>query len=149
MEMLNPGDVKYIIVHHTQKERDFPAYVKLRHVHIRGWEHVGYHYLIGRGKPFSRSGKVYHGRPEAYVGAHALGFNRSSIGIALIGDLDKQKPTREQLVSLFRFLKEKTAQYNIPVGNVLGHRELPGVTKTCPGRNIDMEFIRAVLAGDL
>ncbi|MFH0752768.1 MAG: peptidoglycan recognition family protein [archaeon] len=147
MDVLGKSEVRYIIVHHTQRTKDFPAYVKLRHVRVRGWEHIGYHFLIGRGRPFTREGKLYMGRPERYVGAHALGYNHRSIGVCLIGDLDKRKPTKRQMDSLFSVLRDKMREYGVPVENVLGHRELPGVAKSCPGKNLDMDFVRAVLAG--
>ena len=147
MEIMHPEDVKYIIVHHTQRKKDFPAYIRLRHVHLRGWEHIGYHYIIGRGRPFTRAGRVYACRPESHVGAHALGYNRNSIGVCLIGDMDKQRPTHKQIVSLVAFLKEKMSQYGIPAQNVLGHCEIPGVSKSCPGRNVNMASIREALSG--
>lgn len=136
--------VEYIIVHHTQRNNDFPAFIRLRHIYLRKWDDIGYHYLIGNKRPFTRDGHIYVGRSEDSVGAHALGYNDKSLGICLIGNLDKTAPSLRQIRSLVRLLKEKTRQYRIPSKNILGHRELPEITKSCPGYNLDMDIVRQV-----
>lgn len=141
------NNVEYIIVHHTQRNNDFPAFIKFRHIYLRGWEDVGYHYLIGNRRPFTRDGHIYTGRPENSVGAHALGYNNKSLGICLIGNLDKTAPSPKQMQSLVNFLKRKTKQYRIPSENILGHRELSGVIKSCPGNKLDMDMVRQVVTG--
>lgn len=134
--------VEYIIVHHTQRNNDFPAFIRFRHIHLRGWKDIGYHYLIGNRRPFTKDGRIYVGRSEDSVGAHALGYNDKSLGICLIGNLDKTAPSLRQIESLVKLLKEKGRQYQIPLKNILGHRELSGVTKSCPGYNLDMDIVR-------
>lgn len=57
MEFLESVD--NLVIHHTERNNDSPFFVKMRHVHLRGWEDVGYHYLIGNVRPFSKNGKVY------------------------------------------------------------------------------------------
>lgn len=143
--MVSLEKVEYIIIHHTQRNNDWPAFVKFRHLYLRGWEDIGYHWLIGNTRPFTIDGKVYAGRSEQFQGAHALGYNDNSLGVCLVGDFDKIVPSKKQLDALFRLVLFKMSQYNIPVENILGHRELSGVTKTCPGENIDMRIIRQYL----
>jgi N-acetyl-anhydromuramyl-L-alanine amidase AmpD len=41
------------------------------------------------------------------------------------------------------------AFYRIPVENILGHAELPGAKKSCPGRNIDMSEVRLSIKQNL
>ena len=57
----------------------------------RGFATIGYHYLV------DQAGNVFPGRPEATPGAHCLGHNAKSIGIAYCGGLDASGslPTRE------------------------------------------------------
>ncbi len=141
--------VRYIIVHHTERNNDFPLFVKLRHVYLRKWEDIGYHYLIGNTRPFTIDGKLYFGRPEIFQGAHASGYNHNSLGICLIGNFDKKRPSRRQLETLYSFLVDKVYQYNIPPENILGHRELPEVVKTCPGKYVDMDMAREVITKKL
>ncbi len=145
MEFLK--EIRLIILHHSQRAPDWPEFIKERHIK-RGFEDVGYHYLIGNKTKFSVNGKLYKGRDEKFQGAHAIGFNANSIGICLIGDLDKNPPTQEQLNTLIKFLKEKIAEHKIPVQNILGHRELPGVAKTCPGKLVDLNSIRKMVEAE-
>ena len=145
---MDPLDcVEYIIIHHTDRNNDFPLFVKGRHKYLRGWDDIGYHYLIGNRRPFTKDGKLYTGRLEEYEGAHAHGYNKNSLGICLIGNLDKNMPTEKQLSTLFSFLKGKIKEHNLPVSHIVGHNELPDATKSCPGRKMDMDYVRAVVSG--
>ena len=131
-------EIKFLIIHHSQRDTDSPKDIKKRHLK-RGWEDIGYHYLI------KKNGKISKGRSKKYIGAHVLGHNKNSLGICLIGNLDKSLPTRKQLEKLIIFLKKLSKKYNIPVKNVLGHREFPNVTKTCPGNLVKMNLIREAI----
>jgi len=83
--------VRLVIVHHTAGRNDYsqaeaPAIVKaiqLYHVQGNGWNDIGYNFLV------DRFGTIYEGRfggiDRNVVGAHALGFNTGSIGIAVLG----------------------------------------------------------------
>ena len=51
-----------------------------------GWWDIGYNFLIGE------DGRVYEGRGWDAVGAHTLGYNSVSIGIAFIGDFRGRSP---------------------------------------------------------
>jgi len=136
----------HIVIHHTERDLDFPEFIKLRHKHIRGWEDIGYHYLIGDNKnPHVTNGALYPGRSEKLQGSHVKDHNHYSIGICLIGNLDKKPPTKEQIQTLIQFLKSKMKEHNIPSENIKGHNEFPGVTKTCPGKFVDMDKIRDML----
>ena len=133
--------IKFIVIHHSNREVDSLERIKDLHVRINGWNDIGYHYLISNGK-ITEDGKVYPGRSERVVGAHVFGHNKNSISICLIGNLDKNPPTKKQLQSLIKFLKQKTRKYNILVKNILGHNEFKGVAKSCPGKFLDVNEIR-------
>src|SRR3989344_7696117 len=96
--------VKFLVIHHSQRSRDFPAFIRWRHTKKRGWEDIGYHFLIGNGKLFTKNGKIYKGRKEFLVGAHVYGFNKNSLGICLIGNFDYEYPTKKQIRSLILLL---------------------------------------------
>lgn len=134
--------IEYIIIHHTGRNNDFPAFVKFRHLYLRKWEDVGYHYLIGNRRPFTKDGHLYAGRPENHAGAHAKGYNESSLGVCLIGNLDKSSPSPKQMGTLIKFLEGKKEEFKIPTKNILGHHELPNITKSCPGKNLDIDLVR-------
>ena len=98
----------------------------------RGFNSVGYHYLVGRG------GEVVQGRPVEAVGAHARGSNKSTIGIALFGgfgsdadDLATDHFTPLQLAAAYELIRKLQQQYNIKNENVIGHNKISA--KSCPG----------------
>ena len=80
-----------------------------------------------------------------YVGAHAKNHNRDSIGIALAGNFDEDLPTEEQIESLVDICLEFMINYDIEPIRVIGHREIEGVEKTCPGLLFDMDKFRELL----
>lgn len=86
-----------------------------------------------------RDGQVEDGRPIEKAGAHARGYNAHSFGICLIGGVDDDdKPefnfTHHQMDCLIRLLDVLRNEF--PDAEVLGHRDLPGVSKACPCFNV-------------
>ena len=60
----------------------------IRAWHIkRGWNDIGYHYII------NRDGSLALGRPVEKIGAHCKGNNGDSIGTCLIGRDDRDWET--------------------------------------------------------
>lgn len=143
--MENLKKVKFIVIHHCQREIDSPEEIKKRHIHNRGWEDIGYHWLIGNKNPLVENGKLYKGRDEKFIGAHVKMHNKNSIGVCLIGNLDKKPLTKKQIQTLIKFLKEKIKEYKISIKNIKGHREFSRVTKTCPGKFVNMDVIRNLI----
>jgi hypothetical protein len=92
-------NVRFVIVHHTAGRNDYsraeaPAIVRgiqLFHVQGNGWNDIGYNFLV------DRFGTIYEGRyggiDRNVVGAHALGFNTGSVGIALLGTYTSTAPS--------------------------------------------------------
>ena len=73
----NPRDnvPKSLILHST---RNYPRFEDvLAHHKQRGWDGVGYHLFV------DAEGKITQGRPFNKEGAHAIGFNTSSIGLCI------------------------------------------------------------------
>ncbi len=92
-------------------------------------------------------------------GAHAVGYNSRSIGIAVYGCFDPEPegqpmyplprnlhPTKAQLDSLEVLCSGLTWWFGKPL-MLAGHTELPHSTrflgKRCPGRNLNMDLLRA------
>jgi len=90
----------------------------------RGWDGVGYHWVI------VESGEVQAGRPEYWTGAHCRGFNEGSLGICLIGDVDF---TNDQIAALVSLKDELQERY--PEAQWFNHYDLDP-NKTCP--NMDL-----------
>ena len=118
-----------IIVHCTAT----PAGRKLgvadidRYHRQRGFEMIGYHYLV------LLDGTVEQGRACDYVGAHCLGHNDRSIGVAYVGGLDSSgRPadtrTDAQRRAMAALLAELCRRYR--GATIHGHCEF--AAKACP-----------------
>ncbi|MDM5155771.1 peptidoglycan recognition family protein [Bacillus sp. DX1.1] len=132
-------NVTKIIIHHTAKEGWDVYKTHAFHQKVRGWSGIGYNYFI------EEDGTVYEGR-GLFIGAHAKGHNSETIGICMTGNFDKYDPTSEQVHSLHRLCYTFMQQFSLCVEDILGHRELEGVTKTCPGTRFSMQYLRRVLS---
>ena len=98
--------LRFAIVHHTAGVNGYsraqaPAIVKaieLYHVQGNGWNDIGYNFLV------DRFGTIYEGRyggiDRNVVGAHALGFNTGSVGIALLGTYQTAAPSQAAQAAL-------------------------------------------------
>lgn len=142
-EELQPLDpIKKIIIHHTHNPSlDLESTHKLHKERFK-WAGIGYNYLI------ERDGRVFEGR-GLKVGAHAKGNNRDSIGIALVGNFDIDTPEHIQMKPLIDLCIDFMYKYDIEVNKVIGHREIEGVTKSCPGDLFDMDKFRKVLLEEI
>ncbi|MBI4061224.1 MAG: N-acetylmuramoyl-L-alanine amidase [Elusimicrobia bacterium] len=134
-----------VTVHHTQGPRPMNEAqtaaavraIQRHHMVGRGregkgaFEDIGYHFLI------AGDGRVVEGRRAEYLGAHAGGANQGNIGVAMMGDFTKIRPTREQsesLVRLVTFLAVKYKKDSAAADFLEGHQHY---NKTeCPGRNL-------------
>ncbi|MDQ0200384.1 N-acetylmuramoyl-L-alanine amidase [Neobacillus ginsengisoli] len=128
-------DVEYLIVHHTEEIGWDIIKTHMFHQDHCGWSGIGYNFFI------EENGKVLKGRGY-HVGAHAFSYNDKSLGICLAGNFDLHTPTKEQLKSLTKLCIFLLIRYHLPTTQILGHRELKGVTKSCPGKNFNMDQFR-------
>lgn len=138
--------VKQIVVHHTAQEAQIDGRTGLEkmralyeyHANNRGWGDVGYHYII------DDSGKIYEGRSggDYVVGGHAYCNNVGTIGVAMMGNFEMEKPTNAQLKSLKWLLDHLSTKYKIHpeatiahrgkrMPTIVGHNDL--IPTICPG----------------
>ncbi|MBM7833323.1 peptidoglycan recognition protein family protein [Clostridium sardiniense] len=137
-ELKNPS---LIIIHHTE-EIGWNIHKVHNHHKTLGWEGIGYNYFI------EENGTIIEGR-GMHIGAHTKGFNNKSIGICLNGNFDLSYPSKEQIKSLCNMCNMLMQKYNIPIESVIGHREVEGVTKSCPGYYFNMNEFRRYLFNGL
>lgn len=146
-------DWRWIVVHHSGSRSGDAATIDRAHEQGRGWDGIGYHFVVGNGAPMPR------GRIEAtfrwrgqLAGAHAGAgelqrpYNQAGIGICVIGDyrghgLDPLVEAR--LVELCALLVR--AHPGLAPERVIGHREVPGKATACPGE-IDLGRLRDLVA---
>lgn len=141
---------KYIIIHHSgtksgnakifdryhRKEKKFPG-------------GIAYHFVIGNGTK-SANGEIevtqrWH---KKIPGPHCFDpkMNEQSIGICLVGNFEKAKPTQTQIRRLAELIREIRKDYDIPLENILGHKDVdPGATD-CPGKNFPMAPLKSRLS---
>lgn len=121
----------YIVIHSTAtRPSQNIGFAEVDQWHKeRGWDGCGYHAII------RQSGRIEFGRHFDDVGAHVKGYNRESVGIALVGGLNHVgEPSntfnQDQLVSMSILVEMLLEVY--PAAKVQGHRDFPFVNKECP-----------------
>jgi len=144
-------NIKYIILHHSatdyQEDKDdidgkqigkticdraqekwkkeFPAYK------------CDYHFIIGH------TGEVFKAQPIEQPAWHCTNYqaNLVSIGICFLGNFENIEMPTEQFNAGVEIIKSLMKQYNIPLMNILRHRDVVSdITHTanstqCPGKN--------------
>ena len=122
--------INLIVIHcsATREDRPFPV-TSLIACHQARFGFTAYHYYI------TRDGQIYQTRHENLPGAHARHYNQHSIGVCYEGGLlvnGKPADTRttEQKAALWHLLKLLKEDY--PDAKIVGHCELPNVSKACP-----------------
>ncbi len=123
-----------IVYHHTVDINLTPEQIDEMHKK-RGWAGIGYHFYI------RKDGRIYRGRPENAIGAHAPGVNDRAFGIASEGNFNNEQITLKQknsIIALSKYLMEK---YNIK--DLKRHKDVRNTD--CPGKNFPFEEIKAEL----
>ncbi|QNP72333.1 N-acetylmuramoyl-L-alanine amidase [Streptomyces roseirectus] len=154
--------VKAAFVHHTatgNRYRCSQAASVIRgiyryHVKSMGWKDIGYNFLV------DKCGNIYEGRAggvtRPVLGAHTLGFNGNSVGIAVIGTYGAARPAAAAVKAVARLSAWKLGIYgvnprgttylksaggnlyrkgkNVRLNVISGHRD--GFATDCPGRQL-------------
>ena len=143
--------VKKIIIHHTGAEVDssFDSKTVVKNLYfghsiLNAWGDIGYNYII------SKEGRIFEGRAggNGAIGAHAMGFNTGSIGIALIGDYNSTMPTEAAMNSLKNLVSWLVWENNLDprgVSDFRGKKDVPTIAghndvnfTNCPGHNLQI-----------
>ncbi|MFE7890783.1 N-acetylmuramoyl-L-alanine amidase [Streptomyces sp. NPDC057412] len=151
--------VKAAFVHHTATGNKYtcaqaPSVIRgiyRYHVVSMGWRDIGYNFLV------DKCGRIYEGRAggvaKAVLGAHTLGFNTNSMGIAVLGTYGSKKPSASAVKAVARLTAWKLGLYganprgktyltsgggnlyrkgkNVRLNVISGHRD--GFSTECPG----------------
>ena len=134
--------IKGIILHcsATKEGKDFTVADITRWHKQRGYDTIGYHYVI------YRDGSIHAGRAEQVIGAHCKNQNRNTIGVCYIGGLDedgypKDTRTEEQKSSLVKLVKLLMRKHKLSPENIHGHYEF--ANRACPSFNVE-EFRKQI-----
>jgi len=148
-----PGGIssrwEYIVVHHSATGTGSAS--EFHHAHQnRGWDELGYHFVIGNGSG-SGDGRVevgsrwYKQKHGAHCKTAGNYHNEHGIGVCLVGNFERSYPSHRQMASLQKLVRFLMARCRIPAGRVIGHCEAPGAATRCPGRHLNTAQLRATL----
>jgi len=115
----------------------------------KGWDELGYHFVIGNGTDtpdgLVEVGSRWHKQKH---GAHCKTpdnfYNEHGIGICLVGDFTKSRPTPRQMASLSRLVAFLTSRCGIPSDRVTTHGAVTHKT-ACPGRYFPTGYFRRTM----
>ncbi|MFD8254375.1 peptidoglycan recognition protein family protein [Streptomyces werraensis] len=151
--------VKAAFVHHTASGNNYscsqaPSLIRgfyRYHTKSLGWRDIGYNFLV------DKCGRIYEGRAGGVAkpvkGAHTMGFNSRTTGIAVIGSYGSEKPSSKAVKAVARLTawklglhgmnpKKKTSLTSgggnlyakgkkVKMKVISGHRD--GFNTSCPG----------------
>jgi hypothetical protein len=144
---------KYIVIHHSATERGNAEVFDRRH-RERGFDELGYHFVINNGKD-AGDGAIEPGRRWRIQkwGAHTGGtpgneYNNYGIGICLVGDFTERLPSRKQMESLRRLVAHLMGKHGIAATGVVCHCDAPNASTACPGKKLHA-YIIATLRPEL
>jgi hypothetical protein len=94
----------------------------------KNWPDLPYHFLI------APDGRIFEGRPLEYEPDTNTRYELAgNIGVEMMGDFNRQRPSPEQLQSCVKLVAWLAQEYNIEGGDIRGHNDAaPGQT-SCPG----------------
>ncbi|MFZ2238461.1 MAG: N-acetylmuramoyl-L-alanine amidase, partial [Gordonia amarae] len=155
--------VKGAVVHHTAGSNDYTPQqsaeivrgIYAYHARALNWCDIGYNALVDKyGQIFEGA---FGGLDRNVEATHTGGFNQSTVGVSLMGNLDQVGPTAQMVSAAGRFLRWRLGKAGLsPVGKsrldaqyfseskfsagsvadvptISGHRDLNHTD--CPGRN--------------
>ncbi|GAA1690525.1 peptidoglycan recognition protein family protein [Streptomyces yatensis] len=154
--------VKVAFIHHTVTGNKYscsqaPSVLRSiyrYHVKSLGWRDYGYNFTI------DKCGKIYEGRSggvaKAVRGAHTLGFNTNSMGVAVLGTFSAKKPPAKAVKAIAKLTAWKLGLFkrnprgtthlvsgggnkykkgaNVKLHVIAGHRD--GFATECPGKDL-------------
>ncbi|WP_107406325.1 peptidoglycan recognition protein family protein, partial [Streptomyces hygroscopicus] len=154
--------VKVAFIHHTVTGNKYscsqaPSVLRSiyrYHVKSLGWRDYGYNFTI------DKCGKIYEGRSggvaKAVRGAHTLGFNTNSMGVAVLGTFSTKKPPAKAVKAIAKLTAWKLGLFkrnprgtthlvsgggnkykkgaSVKLHVIAGHRD--GFATECPGKRL-------------
>ncbi len=101
------------------------------------WRDIAYHF--GNEK-INDCYEILVGRNLDEEGAHCVGMNQKAIGFCFTGNFDLAPPPADQWAAGILFVRGLLRIADIPIRNVVGHRDY--AQKTCPGKFFNMDQFR-------
>ena len=139
---------KYIIVHNSGTRQGSARIFDYYHRHVRRMPNgLAYHFVIGNGTS-TENGKIEIGerwlRQISGGHVHSDYLNYIAIGICLVGDFNRDLPTKAQyeaLDELTRYLRRRVGKVDGRYSTVRGHREINPRPTDCPGNRFPLYWL--------
>jgi len=139
---------KYIIVHNSGTRQGNARIFDYYHRNVRRMPNgLAYHFVVGNGTS-SGNGQVEIGnrwfRQLSGGHVHSDYLNYISIGICLVGDFNRDLPTKaeyEALDELIRYLRRRVGKVDGRYSTVRGHKEINPRPTDCPGNRFPLYWL--------
>jgi hypothetical protein len=139
---------KYIIVHNSGTRQGNARIFDYYHRYVRKMPNgLAYHFVIGNGTS-SGNGQIEIGNrwDRQLNGGHVHSdyLNYISIGICLVGDFNRDLPTKaeyEALDELIRYLRRRVGKVDGRYSIVRGHKEINPRPTDCPGNRFPLNWL--------
>jgi hypothetical protein len=139
---------KYIIVHNSGTRQGNARIFDYYHRYVRRMPNgLAYHFVIGNGTS-SGNGQIEIGNRwvRQLNGGHVHSdyLNYISIGICLVGDFNRDLPTKaeyEALDELIRYLRMRVGKVDGRYSTVRGHKEINPRPTDCPGNRFPLNWL--------
>lgn len=134
------GRWKYIIIHNSGTRQGNARIFDRYHRRVRKMQHgLAYHFVIGNGNS-SGNGEIEIGPrwTRQVNGGHVASdyLNNIAIGVCLVGDLNRDQPTKAQLAALdelITYLRRRVGKIKGRKAIVLPHKKINPRPTDCPG----------------
>ncbi|MGB8170300.1 MAG: peptidoglycan recognition family protein [Chthoniobacteraceae bacterium] len=136
------GRWRYIVVHNSGTKQGNAKAFDYYHKRVRKMQNgLAYHFVIGNGTSSGDGEVEIGGRWVRQINGghvHSDYLNNIALGICLVGDFNRQVPTRNELESLeelIRYLRNRVGKIDGKPSIVKAHREInpPRWPTDCPG----------------
>jgi hypothetical protein len=139
---------KYVIVHNSGTRQGNARIFDYYHRYVRRMPNgLAYHFVIGNGTS-SGNGQIEIGNRwiRQLNGGHVHSdyLNYISIGICLVGDFNRDLPTKaeyEALDELIRYLRRRVGKVDGRYSIVRGHKEINPRPTDCPGNRFPLNWL--------
>jgi murein DD-endopeptidase MepM/ murein hydrolase activator NlpD len=136
---VKPGRWKHIVIHHSGVDTGTVKGMDRFHRDVRHMKNgLAYHFVIGNGSGMN-DGEIAVGTrwTKQLDGGHlaSASQNKISLGICLVGNFEKHKPTVRQLDALRTLVRALMARYQLSLRAVTTHRQIHARHTRCPGRH--------------
>lgn len=141
---------RHIVIHHSGSRAGSAKSFDRFHREERNMENgLAYHFVIGNGNGMGDGELAIGDRWKRQIhGGHVSSYtlNQISIGICLVGDFSKNKPTTRQMATLEALVRYLMDETHVPVARVTTHTLIHPKHTLCPGKYFPTNDFKAKLA---